>query len=141
MNRFMLNDDNKIFLIKLIFEYVINEKQTVISFVKTNLIVLSDDNECYTVISGLVKANCESKSNQEEADTKVVLHVVQIIQCTPFKVIIRNPPGDTDMVMAPSLTADQDKVYIDSGSGTRKKGIWLKNINLKEAERKELITY
>ena len=127
----MLNDDNKIFLIKLVFEYVINEKQTVISFVKTNLIVLSDDNECYTVISGLVKANCESKSNQEEADTKVVLHVVQIIQCTPFKVIIRNPPGDTD----------QDKVYIDYGSGTRKKGIWLKNINLKEAERKELITY
>ena len=74
----MLNDDNKNPLIKLVFEYVINEKQTVIPLLKTDVIVLSGDNKCYTVTSGLVTANYELKSNQKETDTKVILHAIQI---------------------------------------------------------------
>ena len=95
----MLNDDNKNYLIKLVFEYVINEKQTAIPLLKTDVIVLSGDNECYTVTSGLVTANYELKCNQEEADTKVILHAIQIIQCIPFKLIIRNPSGDADIMI------------------------------------------
>ena len=65
----MLNDNNKNYLIKLVFEHVINEKQTVIPLLKTDVIVLSGDNECYTVTAGLATANYELKSNQEETHT------------------------------------------------------------------------
>ena len=88
------------------------------------MIVLSGENECYTTASGSVTANYDVKSNQEEANTKVVIYATQIIQCTPFKVMIRNPSGDTGiMILILSLIADQDKVYIDCGSGRRRKEI------------------
>lgn len=45
------------------------------------------------------------------------------------------------MILALSLIADQDKLYINYGSGERRKGIWLKDINLKEAERKALVSF
>ena len=120
----MLNDDNKNFMIKLVFEYGINEKQTAIPSLKTDVIVLSGDNECYTTASGSVTANYDVKSNQEEANTEAVIYATQIIQCTPFKVMIRNPSGDTGiMILILSLIADQDKVQIDCGSGKRRKEI------------------
>ena len=121
---------------------MINEKQAVIPLLKTDVIVLSGDNECYTVTSGLVTANYELISNQEEADPKFILQAIQITQGTPFKIIIRNPSGDADIIiLALSLIADQDKVYIDYDSDKRRKGIWFKDINLKEAERKALIGF
>ena len=87
------------------------------------MIVLSGNNECYTATSGLVTANCELKSNQTEAGTKVVLHAIQIIQCTPFKVIVRNPSRGSDiMILALSLTAVQSKAYIDYRSGKERGG-------------------
>ena len=138
----MLNDENKTSLIKLIFDYVIAEKQSVTSMLKTEVIVLSGDDECYTVTSNLVTLNDDLRSNQEEADTKVILHAIQIIHSSPFKVIIRSPSGDTDiMVLALALIADQDKVYMDYGSGKRRKGTWLKDITLNEDERKALIGF
>ena len=45
------------------------------------------------------------------------------------------------MILALSLIVDQSKVYIDYASGKRRKGIWLKDINLKDAERKALIGF
>ena len=65
MNKFMLNDENKTSLIKLIFDYVIAEKQSVTSMLKTEVIVLSGDDECYTVTSNLVTLNDDLRSNQE----------------------------------------------------------------------------
>ena len=107
---------------------------------ETEVIVLSADDECYTVTSNLVTLNDDLRSNQEEADTKVLLHAIQITNSSPFKVIIRSPSGDTDiMVLALALIADQDKVYMDYGSGKRRKGTWLKDIPPNEDERKALI--
>ena len=45
------------------------------------------------------------------------------------------------MILALSLTADQSKAYIDYRSGKRRREIWLKDINLKEADRKTLIGF
>ena len=57
INNFMLNNDNKTSLIKLIFEYVINEKEAVISLLMTESIVLSDDDESYAVSCDSVVQN------------------------------------------------------------------------------------
>ena len=62
----MLNDDNKNSLIKLVLEYVINEKQTAIPLLKTDVIVLSGDNECYTVTAALVTANYEKRVTRKK---------------------------------------------------------------------------
>ena len=45
------------------------------------------------------------------------------------------------MVLALALIVDQDKVYIDYGSGKRRKGTWLKDIILNEDERKALVGF
>ena len=142
INKFLLNDENKTSLIKLIFDYIIHEKLSVTSMLKTEVIILSGDDECYTVTSDLVILNDNLRSNQEEADTKVILHAMQIIQSSSFRVIIRSLSGDTDiMVLALALIVDQDKVYIDYGSGKRRKGTWLKDIILNEDERKTLVGF
>ena len=75
----MLNNDSKNSMIKLTFEYVINEKQTVIPLLKAEVVILSDNNQCYAVTSDLVTVKYELKNNQEKADTKVVLHEIQVI--------------------------------------------------------------
>ena len=73
---FLLNDENKTSLIKLIFDYIIHEKLSVTSMLQTE-VILSDDDECYTVTSDLVILSDDLRSNQEEADTKVILHAMQ----------------------------------------------------------------
>ena len=88
----MLNDDNKTALIKLIFDYVINERETVTSLLKTEAIVVSGDDECFTVTSSSVVPNDALKSNQEEADTKVILHAIHVTQNSPYNVVISSPP-------------------------------------------------
>ena len=94
MNKFMLNDDSKNSMIKLVFEYVINEKQIPIPLLKTDVIVISGNNECCTVTSGLVTENYELKTNQEETGTKLSLHAIQIIQCNYSKFIRRYRHND-----------------------------------------------
>ena len=125
----MINDDNNKTMIKLVFDYVINKKQKIILLLKIDVIVLY----------GL---SYELKSNQEESDTKVALHAIQIIQCTPFKVIIQNPSGDTGkMILTLSLIPDQKKVQKDYDSDKRRKGICLKDMYLKEPGGKALIGF
>ena len=142
INKFMLNNDNKISLIKLIFEYVINEKEAVNSLLMTESIVLSGDDESYTVSYDSVIQNDDLKSNQEEADTKVILHAIHTIKNSSHKVVIRSPSGDTDIIiLALALINEQHMVYMDYGNGKRRKGFWLNNIILKENERKVLISF
>ena len=142
INKFMLNSDNKTSLIKLIFEYVINEKEAVISFLMTESIVLSGDNESYTVSCDSVIQNDDLKSNQEEADTKIILQAIHAIKNSSHKVVPRSPSGDTDIIiLALALINEQHMVHMDYGNGKRKKEFWLNNIILKENERKALIGF
>ena len=102
INNFTLNNNNKTSLIKLIFEYVINEKEAVISLLLTESIVsivLSGDDESYTVSCDSVIQNDDLKSNQEEANTKVILHAIHAIKNSSHKVVIRSPSGDTDIII------------------------------------------
>ena len=142
INKFMLNNDNKASLIKLMFEYVINEKENVISLLMTESIVLSGDDESYTVSCDSVIQNDDLKSNQEEADTKVILHAIHAIKNSSHKVVLRSPSGDTDIIiLALALINEQHMVYMDYWNGKRRKGFWLNNIILKENERKALIGF
>ena len=142
INKFILNNDNKTSLIKLIFEYVITEKEAVISLLMTESIVLSGDDESYTISCDSVIQNDDLKSNQEEADTKVILQAIYAIKNSSHKVVLHSPSGDTDIIiLALPLINEQHMVYMDYGNGKRRKGFWLNNTILKENERKALIGF
>ena len=55
------------------------------------------------------------KSNQEEADKKVILYCLDALKEPELTVVLRSPSGQTDiMVLAVSLiSSSQDWVFID----------------------------
>ena len=116
MNKFMLND-NKKSLIKLVFKFIIDEKQKSFRTLDTEKMILSSDDECITVTYNSTEENVDLKSNQEEAGTKVILHAMNVIR-SGGDAVIRSPSGDTDiMVLTLALIDDLVKVYLDCSNG------------------------
>lgn len=73
------------------------------------------------VTADSVEENNELKSNQEEPDTKVILHSLDIIR-SGQSVVLRSQSGDTDkMMLALALIEDFGKVYLDYGNGKNRK--------------------
>ena len=143
VNKFMLNNENKSALISLIFKYVIHGRHQILTMLQTEMIVLSGDNECHTVTAASSIETVELKTNQEEADTKVILHILHVLRNSELSVVLRSPSGDTDiMVLALGIiTEHQDRVYFDYASGKNRKGTWLNAIIMKDCERKALIGF
>ena len=113
MNKFMVNDENKTSLIKLIFNFIIDQKEQVLRMLKTETLILSGDDESFTVTVDMIRENQDLRSNQEEADTKVILHTMNILE-EGFTVVLRFPSGDTDiMVLALVLISDLTNVFMD----------------------------
>ena len=101
----------------------------------------SGDDESFTVTADSVQENHELRSNQEEADTKVILHSINIIR-SGHSVVLRSPSGETGiMVLALALIDDLDKVYFDYGNGKNRKRVWLGAIPLQENEKKALVGF
>ena len=116
MNKFMLND-NKKSLIKLVFKFIIDEKQKSFCTLDTEKMILSSDDECIAVTYNSTEENVDLKSNQEEAGTKVILHAMNVIR-SGGDAVIRSPSGDTDiMVLTLALIDDLVKVYLDCSNG------------------------
>ena len=68
--------------------------------------------------------------NQEEADTKVILHSGHAISTTEGSIILRSSSGDVDvMIIAISLTDTSKHVLVDYGNGKNRKGVWLNSID------------
>ena len=68
--------------------------------------------------------------NQEEADTKVILHSGHAISTTEGSIILRSSSGDVDvMIIAISLIDTSKHVLVDYGNGKNRKGVWLNSID------------
>ena len=83
-------------------------------------------------------------SNQEEADTKVILHCRDALNTDPGSaVILRSHSGDTDItVLSVSLLYEyKERVFLDCGCGKYKKGFWLKSIEMSSSEINALIAF
>ena len=62
----------------------------------------------------------ELSSNQEEADTKVILHSRHAISTTEGSIILRSSSGDIDiMIIAISLIDTSKRVLVDYGNGKK----------------------
>ena len=109
-------------LIDLIFEFIIENQKRCLLLLKTSRIVLSKEDQCLLVSQSDVQEITTLCSNQEEADTKVLLHAVLSLNQNPTKkVIIRSPSSDTDiLVLALHLIEERARVYLDKGTGKNK---------------------
>ena len=113
MNKFMVNDENKTSLIKLIFNFIIDQKEQVLRMLKMEMLILSGDDESFTVTVDMIRENQDLRSNQEEADTKVILHTMNILE-EGFTVVLHSPSGETDiMVLALALISSCSELGAD----------------------------
>ena len=82
------------------------------------------------------------KSDQEETDTKVVLHALSVLSTLSNDVCIRLTSGDTDIfVIALGTITQRSRVKFDYGNGSNRKEIWLDQINLRADRRQALIGF
>lgn len=119
---------------ELILEYTDTQKAKVFNILRTNKMMILLDNKCI-LISHLSTSIEESiTSNQEETDTKVILHNHQILKSNEasIKIIKRSPLGDTDIIVltVALLYEFHNKALIDAGSEDNRKVMRLRNIDI-----------
>ena len=131
VNKFFSNNDNKSRLIDLIFDYIKTYPIKCLTILKCDTIILSGDTSSEIVNHHECRPYEELKSDQEEADTKVILHALSVLS-TSNDVCIRSPSEDTDIfVIALGTIAQRSRVKFDYGNGSNRKEIWLDQINLR----------
>lgn len=118
---FFSNNENKTRLIDLTFDYIKKNPAECLTLLNCGEVVLSGDQYCYKVSSSECQTCDELVSDQEEADTKVVLHAIKILSSQEQEkcVCIRSPSGDTDiLVIALGTIVERSRVMFDYGNGT-----------------------
>ena len=119
---------------ELILEYTDTQKAKVFNILRTNKMMILLDNKCI-LISHLSTSIEESiTSNQEETDTKVILHNHQILKSNEasIKIMKRSPLEDTDIIVltVALLYEFHNKALIDAGSEDNRKVMRLRNIDI-----------
>ena len=74
-------------------------------------------------------------SNQEEPDTKLVIHVLHSLLHSQITTInIRSPSGDTDILVLTILQLYnyKEKIHLDNGTGVNRSNIWLSVLQFKD---------
>ena len=80
---------------------------------------LSSENRCTAITQSNIQEEELLTSNQEEADTKVILHGLHALASQTGDIIIRSPSGDTDILvlMVALLKENTERVILDYGCG------------------------
>ena len=130
---------------ELILEYTDTQKAKVFNILPTNKMMILLDNKCI-LISHLSTSIEESITrNQEETDTKVILHNHQILKSNEvsIKIMKRSPLGDTDIiVLTVALIYEfHNKALIDAGSEDNRKVMRLRNIDTEKGLVNALIGF
>ena len=105
---------------------------------------ISTDNDCSKITAESIETEHELVSNQEEADTKVVLHSIHAFNRDQVSnIIIRSPSGDIDIIVIiiGLLLDKQTCCFLDTGSGNNRKGLWLSDVDMSEDLKQALIRF
>ena len=136
-NDFLKNGENKSRLIELIQDVLIENKEEIIGMLKCQEIFFSTDKVCNRITSttiSLVESLC---SNQDEADTKLLLHTKHVLDNDDSKlVLVRSPSGDVDIqvlfISTFLVESEQKRIYIDFGSGKSRKILHLSSVDMSD---------
>ena len=139
-NRFMTNGENKTRLIELFSEELRKNSSKCLQILKSSVIYISQENITYQITENGVEVAEELSSDQEEADTKLILHCHHAMNSME-KVVLRSPSGDTDILVLALASLERDTVYLDYGNGKARRGIWLNQFRLNQTTTKALIGF
>ena len=76
----LLNGENKTRMMELITEYIVTFKTKVLNILRCNKIIISLDSKCISLTRVSTSEEETLANNQEEADTKLILHCFHILQ-------------------------------------------------------------
>ena len=110
---FLKNGDDKRRLTELVRDVISINKTEVFGMLQTKEIFFSTFNDCKRITANSTSTEHRLASNQEEADTKVLLHCLHSLTCNQKKnVIVRSPSGDVDttVIMISQLLSNADRV-------------------------------
>ena len=99
----------------IIFDFIIENRSRCLHIVEASKMLLSRDGDCNEITELSVTRLNHLSSNQEEPDTKVILHTVDALQAEDnSKVHLRSPSGDTNiLVLAITLISTPNRVFYD----------------------------
>ena len=132
-NDFLKNGENKTRLIEIIEAVIIERKDEILERLKCDEILFSRDQICTRIRKFSVgPADCHS-SNQEEADTKLLLHAREFLEnSTDAVVLVRSPSGDIDInvLFINMFQAESEIICIDFGTVKSRKIFKLSSIDM-----------
>jgi len=129
---FMKNGENKTRLIELICQVIKENNKKALNLLQWK------ENYCLLINENGSQGVEHKKSNQEEADTKVVLHCLDTLKTPEATFVLRSHSGDTDiMVLVVTLIRDHcERLFIDHGSkNTVRPFVLMKSLCQKKKKR------
>ena len=97
--------------------------------------MISLDNKCISTLRLSTSTEESLTSNQEEANTKVILNSLQVLKSNETSVItLHSPSGDTDKVVltVALLYEFRNRILIDDGSWDNRTVMQLSNIDIEK---------
>ena len=131
-SKYIKSGENKTHLIDLICEVICTDHKKTLKMLKCKVIYFSKEDRCFLFIQNSFHPATHLKSNQEEADSKVILHCLDALKKPEATLILRSPSGDTDIIVLAVwlISSSQDKVFINCGNEKNRKAIKLSNVNM-----------
>ena len=140
-NDFLKNGENKTRLIEIIEAVIIKRKDEILERLKCNEVLFSRDQVCTRITKFPVESVDSLSSNQEEADTKLMLHDRDVL--VDAVVLVRSPSGDIDInvLFINMFQAESERIYIDFGTGKSRKIFRLTSIDMSEELKSAILGF
>ena len=120
------------------------KKRKVLNNLRATKLVLSEEGKTTVITLGKTFISDTLRSQQEEADTKVILHCHDALkENSNDSVILRSASGETDILVLAvvHLFNQKRRAYIDSGRSASRKVYWMNDIVLSEDEVNRLVPF
>ena len=102
------------------------------------------DNVCYRITTQSVTEVKELSSNQEEADTKLLLHANHALNEDPNQLIVmRSPSGDFDIniLFIATFQENQQNIWLDYNTGDHQMILPLSSIDMDPENKSALLGF
>ncbi|KAG1673321.1 Multidrug resistance-associated protein 4 [Nymphon striatum] len=139
---FLKNGENKRRLISLMKEVIVTNRLRVLNMLRCTEMYISTENNCTKLTLSSATEEIQLSSNQEEVDTKILLHCQHALERYPQKtVIVRSHSADIDILVILLVKSECQQIYLDSGTGLHRKGMRLSDIQMSTERKRCLIGF
>ena len=141
VTEFLKNGDDKTRLIELIKDELIKSSQEMLS---SEMIYFSLDGVCLKITRDTVTEETQLSSNQEEADTKLLLHANHVLHENQNQnVILRSPSGDVDInILCLAMFPLQiRRMWLDYGTVDHRHILKLNSIDMDDEKKLTLLGF